>query len=312
MRDPVDLRDAVIEALMEGRQKGLPIMVVLSDSVSTSKITPFQNLFPDDVVNVGIAEQNLVGMAAGISLAGDIAITANAAPFLLHRSYEQVKIDICYNRTNVKLLGINAGIAYGQLGSTHHAIDDISIIRNHDNIQIFAPGDAIEAKLMMEHALEYNGPVYIRLDNIKVEPIHDDSYQFVSGAVDVVRLGSDVLICSLGTLLPVAFHSCLELERHGMASTLANISSLRPLDREALIRLLRNHKRIVTLEEHSLHGGLASIIQETIATEQIDARIVSIGIPEGATTLAGSREELRTCYGLDVETVVRTVEHMVD
>lgn len=311
MREPKDLRDAVIEALFKAQEKGLPVMVLLSDSASTSKIAPFIARYPDHVVNVGIAEQNLVGMAAGMSLTGFISVTANAAPFLLHRSYEQVKIDVCYNKTNVKLLGLNAGVAYGQLGSTHHASDDIAIVRNNDAILIFAPADEIEAFQIMQYALGYVGPVYIRLDNIKVAPIHDDTYRFTPGAIDLVRVGEDALVCSLGTLLPEALRGSEILSKRGIEASVANFSSLRPLDRDSLITLLGKHSHIVTLEEHCLHGGLASIIQEAIVAEGLNVRLTSLGIPEGITTLAGDRESLRRHYGLDAPSVANAVIGML-
>ncbi len=311
MREPKDLRDAVIEALFKAQEKGLPVMVLLSDSASTSKIAPFIARYPDHVVNVGIAEQNLVGMAAGMSLTGFISVTANAAPFLLHRSYEQVKIDVCYNKTNVKLLGINAGVAYGQLGSTHHASDDIAIVRNNDAILIFAPADAMEAFQIMQYALEYVGPVYIRLDNIKVTPIHDDAYRFIPGAIDLVRTGKDVLICSLGTLLTGVLQGSEILSKQGIEVSVANFSSLRPLDKNSLITLLRGYSNIITVEEHCLHGGLASIIQEVIVAEGLDVRLASLGIPEGVTTLAGDRESLRHHYGIDSQGVASAVLGML-
>jgi transketolase len=311
MREPKDLRDAVIEALLSAKEKGLPVMVLLSDSASTSKIASFASKYPDHVVNVGIAEQNLVGVAAGMSLTGFISVTANAAPFLLHRSYEQVKIDVCYNKTNVKLLGLNAGVAYGQLGSTHHASDDIAIVRNNDTVLIFAPADAVETFQIVQYALEYVGPVYIRLDNIKVTPIHDDSYRFIPGAIDMVRVGKDALVCSLGTLLSEALKGSEILSKKGIEVSVANFSSLRPLDKESLISLLRKHSRVITLEEHSLHGGLASIIREVIVAESLNISLTSLGIPEGETTLAGDRDSLRKHYGLDGQSVANAVSGML-
>ncbi len=311
MSEPMDLRDMVIEVLMEAKRDGLPVMVMLSDSASTSKIAPFAARYPESVVNVGIAEQNMVGMAAGIALTGSIAVTANAAPFLLHRSYEQVKLDVCYNNTNVKMLSINAGFAYGQLGNTHHAVDDIATIRSCDHVQIFAPADAPEAREVMRHALRHVGPVYIRMDNIKVELIHEDSYRFTPGAIDIVRQGKDVLICSLGTLLPAAVQAGKALAAQGMDPTVANFSSIRPLDRNALRMLLDSHSHVVVVEEHSMHGGLTALIYEVVVSERLDAMVASCALPEGRPTLAGTRGDLRAHYGLDATGVVRKVMEML-
>lgn len=311
MSEPMDLRDAVIEVLMEAKREGLPVMVLLSDSASTSKIAPFAALYPESVVNVGIAEQNMVGMAAGIALTGSIAVTANAAPFLLHRSYEQVKLDVCYNNTNVKMLSINAGFAYGQLGNTHHAIDDIAIIRNCDHVQIFAPSDAPEAREVMRHALRHVGPVYIRMDNIKVDSMHDDTYRFTPGAIDIVHQGKGILICSLGTLLPAAVQASKVLSAQDVDATVANFSSIRPLDRTALSSLLNSHTHVLVVEEHSRHGGLTSLIQEAVVSERLEVVVESCALVEGRPTLAGTRNDLRAYYGLDATGVVRKVLEML-
>lgn len=307
MNEKRDLRDVVVEVLCASREKGMPITVLLSDSESTSRIAPFSSLYPDRVVNVGIAEQNLIGMAAGIALAGDVVVTANAAPFLLHRSYEQVRIDVCYNRMNVKMLGINAGIAYGSLGSTHHAPDDIAVIRCADYVQIFAPADPLETMQVMEYALSITDPVYIRMDSITVDSVHDSSYHFIPGAPDVVLNGTDVLICSMGTIISEALAACDRLKEQKIQPTLVNISSIRPLDRTALAALLRKHAIVVTVEEHMLHGGLASIVKDIIAEENISSKLLTRGVPESFPTLAGRRSALRSHYGLDTDSLVQFI-----
>ena len=172
-----DLRDAVIATLVEAQNAGADLSVMVADSTSTSKIAPFEKAFPDRVINVGIAEQNMVGMAAGVALSGRTVFTANAAPFLFARSNEQLKNDVCYSETNVKMLGLNAGFAYGPLGATHHCTNDIAIARSMGNLQIFAPADAIQASAIARHALSHKGPVYIRMDSDKVPLLHDADYQ---------------------------------------------------------------------------------------------------------------------------------------
>ena len=177
-----DLRDVMVDSLIQLTRAGMNIAVLVSDSTSTSKITPFTKQFPDRLINVGIAEQSLVGTAAGMSLGGYVAVTANAAPFLVNRANEQVKNDVCYSNTNVKLMGLNAGVCYGALASTHHAIDDVSIMRGFGNILIFAPSDGIEAKQIFAYALNYVGPVYVRMDSAKLPNIHDEKNQKVRSA----------------------------------------------------------------------------------------------------------------------------------
>ncbi len=206
-----DLRDVMVQTLIQAVEKNMNIAVVVSDSTSTSKIAPFQEKFPQRVVNVGIAEQNAVGVAAGLSLGGYIAVTANAVPFLAARANEQVKNDVCYSETNVKLVGLNAGVCYGNLGSTHHAIDDISIMRGLGNIQILAPADPLETRQMFDYALKYGGPVYIRLDSAKFPALHTPEYQFEPGNIDVLREGKNLTIAVVGSVVHEAVAAAQEL-----------------------------------------------------------------------------------------------------
>ncbi len=171
-----DLREVMVETFIEAVAEGCNLAVLVSDSTSTAKIAPFAKAHPDRLVNVGIAEQNLVGMAAGMALGGYTAVTANAAPFLTARANEQVKNDVCYSNLNVKLVGLNAGVAYGALGSTHHSLDDVSIMRGLGNILILAPSDPVEARQVFKFALAHEGPVYIRMDSAKFPVLHDDDY----------------------------------------------------------------------------------------------------------------------------------------
>ena len=153
-QEKTGLREVMVQALIEAVEDNVNLAVLVSDSTSTSKIAPFQEKYPDRLINVGIAEQNLIGVAVGLSLGGYVAVTANAAPFLVARSNEQIKNDVCYSQTNVKLVGLNAGVGYGALGSTHHAIDDIAIMRGFGNIIVLAPADPIETQKIFKYALE--------------------------------------------------------------------------------------------------------------------------------------------------------------
>ncbi len=223
-----DLREVMVESFISFARENMNIAVVVSDSTSTAKISPFKDQFPERLINVGIAEQNLVGTAAGMALGGYVAVTANAAPFLVHRANEQVKNDVCYSNTNVKLMGLSAGVCYGALASTHHAIDDVSIMRGFGNILIFAPSDGIEAKQIFTYALNYVGPVYIRMDSAKLPIIHDDKYVFCPGQPDVLRHGNDISIFAMGSTAHEAVAAGRLLEKNGIS---AEIINLPPSDR---------------------------------------------------------------------------------
>jgi transketolase len=300
MRDYADLRDGAVSALGRLTASGQDIIVMVADSTSTSKIGPFMKDYPERVINVGIAEQNMVGMAAGLALGGHIVFTANAAPFLVGRANEQVKNDVCYSGTNVKMLGLNAGVAYGPLASTHHAIDDLSIMSGFGNVQIFAPCDEVEVVQMIDYAASFDGPVYIRLDNAKFPVVHDASYRFVPGRPDVLIEGSRVAVVAMGSVVGEALDACETMQKEsGMSPTLVNLSSLRPLDQDALAAIIERHDAIVTVEEHSLHGGVGATVAVLMARRQINRPLKMLGITEGEFAKYGTRKGIRRHYGID-------------
>lgn len=300
-----DLRDAVIATLVEAQNEGADLSVMVADSTSTSKIAPFEKAFPDRVINVGIAEQNMVGMAAGVALSGRTVFTANAAPFLFARSNEQLKNDVCYSETNVKMLGLNAGFAYGPLGATHHCTNDIAIARSMGNLQIFAPADAIQASAIARHAISHKGPVYIRMDSDKVPLLHDAGYQFVPGKPEVLQQGSGTVVFCLGTLAHEA------LAAKDASITIVSLPSLWPLDEAAVIGLIAAHSQVITMEEHVLSGGLSSIIGELLHQHSLRQRFIPLGIPPYEFTHSSSRVALRRQFRIDAAGLRATLENLV-
>ncbi len=306
------LREVMVRAFMDAVDDGVNLAVLVSDSTSTSKIAPFQEKYPERLVNVGIAEQNLIGVAAGLALGGYVAVTANAAPFLVARANEQVKNDVCYSETNVKLVGLNAGVGYGPLASTHHAIDDISIMRGLGNILILAPSDPVDTKQIFRFALDYQGPVYIRMDSDSFPVLHQDDYQFEPGQVDVLREGEDVTIVAVGSVTYEAVAAAEELKTAGINAEVLNISSIRPLDKARIIASLRKTGRVVTVEEHSQHGGIGSLVAEIIADERLDVQCTRLGITEGQFSKAGPRVEIRAYYNIDQNGIVEAVKAIAE
>jgi transketolase len=307
MYEKVDLREGVIAAITALADKGENVSVVVSDSTSTSRIGPFQKKYPERVVNVGIAEQTLVGVAAGLALGGQIAFTASASPFLLSRANEQVKNDVCYSETNVKMLGLNAGVAYGSLGSTHHAIDDISITSGFGNVHIYAPCDVIETKQVVAYAASIAGPVYIRLDSAALPVVHNATYAFKPGNPDCLRQGKSVAIIALGSVVGEALDACDSLERNGIAPTLLNLSSIRPLNESAYLKILDGHDIIVTVEEHSLHGGIGALTAVLLAKAGLRKKFVMLGIRQGEFAHYGTRKGIRAHYGIDAAGIDKAV-----
>lgn len=306
-----DLREVMVQSFIRAVEDNINLVVLVSDSTSTSKIAPFKEKYPERLINVGIAEQNMIGVAVGLSLGGYVAVTANAAPFLVSRSNEQLKNDVCYSDTNVKLVGLNAGVCYGSLGSTHHAIDDISIIRGWGNILILAPSDPVETEKIFRFALEHIGPVYLRMDNAQFPTLHNQDYQFEPGKLDVLATGDDVTIFAMGSVVHEAYAAAQTLKADSINAEVINVSSIRPVDKKGIIESIQKTKKVITVEEHSLHGGLGSLISEIIAEAGLSIRLVRLGIPEGQFSKAGPRVELRAYYKIDKDGIVETAKKLL-
>ncbi|QHM74948.1 1-deoxy-D-xylulose-5-phosphate synthase [Mixta theicola] len=304
MNNAEHLANVMVTAFIDAVERGVDVVPVVADSTSTAKIAPFVKQFPDRLVNVGIAEQTLVGVAAGLAMAGKVAVTCNAAPFLIARANEQVKVDICYNNTNVKLFGLNAGASYGPLASTHHAIDDISVVRGFGNIQIFAPSSPRECRQIIDYALEHVGPVYIRMDGKALPELHDEAWRFQPGAVDVLHEGNDIALVAMGSTVHEAVEAAGLLARKGIAACVINLASIRPLDRDALSQSLSGIKHVITVEEHNINGGVGSIVAEVLAEYGHGARLKRLGIPDGEYALAADRKDMRAWHGIDAAGIV--------
>ena len=297
-----DMRDRVVQVLLEHLEEGLPIVGVVSDSTSTSRIAPLQKQFPDKVINVGIAEQSLVGTAAGLSLGGFVPYTANAAPFLLTRSAEQLRNDLCYSDLNVKMLGLNAGVAYGPLGSTHHSIEDLGLLRSWGNVQIFTPADATEAAAVTDYASRNPGPMYIRMDSGNLPLLHKDNFSFQPGEPVCYCEGKDLVIFALGSLV----HEALSAVALGLEATVVNLLSIRPLNEAAVIKIVRQHKNIICLEEHSVQTGLASLLSKLMIEGGILRNLTALGFDSFAT--AEPRSAIRRGFRLDAQGILSVAE----
>jgi len=298
------LASVMVQAFIEAVDAGLDVVPVVSDSTSTAKIGPFVQRFPERLINVGIAEQSLVSVAAGLALGGKIAATCNAAPFLISRANEQIKVDVCYNQANVKMFGLNAGASYGPLASTHHSLDDISVMRGFGNVQIFAPADALECRQIVDYALRYHGPVYIRLDGKALPDLHTGDYQFAPGQVDILRQGAEVSIVALGSVVHEALDAARVLAEHGIQAQVINLSSIRPLQRDVLLSALRGTRAVITVEEHNINGGVGSLVAEVLAEAGLGIALVRLGIGDGEYAAAGAREPTRALHNIDAAGIV--------
>ncbi|EMM5414877.1 transketolase family protein [Citrobacter amalonaticus] len=311
MSNAEHLANVMVQAFIDAVENGVDLVPVVADSTSTAKIGPFIKQYPDRLVNVGIAEQSMVGTAAGLALGGKVAVTCNAAPFLISRANEQIKVDVCYNNTNVKLFGLNAGASYGPLASTHHAIDDIAIMRGFGNIQIFAPSSPRECRQIIDYAIGYQGPVYIRMDGKALPELHDESYRFVPGAVVTLREGDTLALVATGSTVHEIVDAAALLADSGIQATVVSVPSIRPCDTKALLAALKGCKAVITVEEHNINGGLGSLVAEVLAEGDTAAVLKRLGIPDGEYAAAADRGWMRQHHGFDAQSIAAQARAML-
>src|SRR5690349_7998187 len=299
MTELYDCRDAFETKLRELASQDQRIVAVVNDSVGSSKLNQFGQMFPIRLVNVGIAEQNMVGVGAGLANGGLIPFVTGAAPFLTGRALEQIKADLAYSNQNVKLCGISSGMAYGELGPTHHSIEDMAWLRAIANMTVIVPADPIETAQAIEVAASTWGPMYIRISRLPVPIVHDESYRFEIGKAPRLRDGGDVTLIANGVLVTRALEAAETLAKEGVRARVLNMSTVRPLDKEAVLAAAAETGGIVTAEEHTVHGGLGSAVAEVVVQNQpVPMRI--LGVP-GVFAPTGSASWLLEHFGLTAQ-----------
>lgn len=298
-----DCRDAFAATLQELAAADPRIVVVVNDSVGSSKVGEFRKAYPQRTINVGIAEQNMIGVGAGLANGGKIPFICGASCFLTGRALEQIKADAAYSEANVKLCGMSSGVAYGELGPTHHSIEDLAWLRAIANLTVIVPADPVETAQAVRAAWRFQGPVFLRLSRMPVPIVHDENYQFEIGRAACLREGSDVTLIANGTMVSRALDAAILLAAQGINARVLNMSTVRPLDREAIIEAAVQTGRIVTVEEHTIYGGLGGAVAEVVATTKpVPMRI--LGIP-GVFAPTGSAQWLLEYFGLTAEGICR-------
>jgi transketolase len=301
MSTEYDCRIAFAKALEELGRADPRVVVVVNDSVGSSNVGGFKKLFPDRLVNVGIAEQDLVGVSAGLANGGKIPFVCAASCFLTGRALEQIKADVAYSQANVKLCGMSSGIAYGPLGATHHSIEDMAWTRAIANMTVVVPADPIEMYQAVYAAYSFAGPVFLRISRKPVPIVHPEDYRFQIGRSALLRQGSDVTLIANGTMVTVALQAADLLATEGIQSRVLNLSTVRPIDRTAIEGAARETGAIVTIEEHTVYGGLGGAVAEVVVTScPVPMRI--LGFP-GIFMPTGSIEWLFENFGLTPESV---------
>lgn len=291
-----DCRDAYARALEEMAEKDARVCVVINDSLSSAKMKDFKAKYPERFINVGIAEQNMVGVGNGLANGGMIPYLCGASCFLTARAMEQVKVDLAYSNANVRLCGMSSGMAYGQLGPTHHSIEDMAWLRILPNMTVVVPADPIETDAAMRYSREHGGPMFLRISRIPVRLVHDGQYKFSLGKAVVLRKGNDVTLIANGVVVSRALDAADILARRGIEARVLNMSTLKPMDRESIVRAARETRGIVTAEEGLTSGGLGGAVAEILATEH-PAPMRMVGVRDSFAP-TGSAEFLLDHFGI--------------
>ncbi|QND46236.1 transketolase family protein (plasmid) [Rhizobium lusitanum] len=291
-----DCRDAFAATLEKMASIDQTIVAVCNDSVGSSKLGGFKSKFPDRLINVGIAEQNMVGVSAGLANGGRIPFVCAASCFLTGRALEQIKADISYSNANVKLIGISSGMAYGELGPTHHSIEDFAWTRVLPNLPVIAPCDRIETAAAIEWAASYAGPCFLRLSRVGVPDLLPEGHKFVPGRANRLRDGEDVTLIANGTLTHRMMKAADILAKQGVNARVLNMATVRPIDEDAIIAAAKETGAIVTAEEHSIYGGLGSAVAEVVV-DNAPVPMKRLGVP-GIYAPTGSAEFLLDEFGM--------------
>jgi len=299
-------RQVVCDKLMEAAKNDKDIVVVCSDSRGSASLSAFAESFPEQFVEVGIAEQNLVSVAAGMASCGKKVYAASPASFLSTRSYEQVKVDVAYSKENVKLLGISGGVSYGALGMTHHSCQDIAAMSSLPDMRVYFPSDRFMTKCLMQKLISDDKPAYIRLSRNATEDVYDENLELVLDKAKSISEGKDVTIIACGELVPNAVKAAKLLCDRGISVGIIDMYCIKPIDKEAILKATEKTNLIVICEEHSRYGGLGSIVS-SIVSENNPVRVVSVSLPD-SHLIAGTEEDIFVEYGLDAVGIARTTE----
>ncbi len=295
-------REAYGKALVELGEKNKNVVVIDADLAEATKTGLFKKAYPDRFFDCGIAEQNLIGVATGLSQAGKIPFASSFAMFAAGRAYEQVRNGVGYTHSNVKIGATHAGVSVGEDGATHQCNEDIALMRTIPGMTIICPADSIEARQAVFAAAEYEGPVYLRFGRLAVENFHSDDYVFEMGKGEVVVDGTDVTIVATGLMVGQAIKAEMILKEQGISARVINIHTIKPLDNDLIIKAAKETGAIVTCEEHSVIGGLGAAVSELLS-EEYPTPVVKVGVQD-TFGFSGPALDLLPHFGLDVDTIV--------
>ncbi len=298
------------DTLLELAQQDRDLLVVTSDSRGSGKLGPFGQALPDQIVEVGIAEQNLVAVSAGLASAGKKVFAVSPACFLTARALEQIKNDVAYSDQRVKVVGISAGVSYGALGTTHHSLHDYAVLRAINNIDIVAPADNFETREAVLAAVNHPRPVYLRFGKRALPHLHAPGTPFEIGKAITLREGRDVTFIAIGEPVGQALQAALDLEKEGISAGVISMHTLKPFDVDALVHAAKTSRAIITVEEHSVYGGLGEQCASLLMQHRLYVPLQIVGFPD-EYTVTGSQLEIFGHYGMMADGLAQTAQTLV-
>jgi transketolase len=309
MMPRVSLRKTYGQVLLELGKNDSNIVVMDADLAKSTQTILFGKEVAERFIDVGLSEQDMISMAAGISLTGKTVFASSFCVFLVGRVYDQIRQSVCYNNANVKLIGTHSGLGVGEDGSTHQALEDIALMRPLPNMRIIVPADSIETARTIEYVSSHPGPFFVRLTRSNLDQVHDDNYSFKLGKASILKKGSDITLFAIGAMVEKALEAALQLEKESISTAVVNMSSLKPLDKETILEMAGTTRAIISIEDHSVYGGLGSAIAEYLSqTRPTKMKIMGVDNRFGRS---GSPEELYTLYGLAAEDIVNEARNIL-
>ena len=304
------MRDAFAKTVYQIAKKRPNVFVVVADISPAGSMKPFREEFPDQFINVGVAEQSMIGICAGLALRGCLPFAYTIATFTIYRPFEQVRDDLCYQNLPVTVVGIGGGVAYSLLGGTHHAQEDIAIMGALPNMSILAPCDPLETEAATWACAQRTGPTYLRLGKAGEPALSANAPEpFVYGKIRLLKAGKDVCILSYGTIMKLAFEVAAKVEQQGRSVAVASVHTLKPLDAAGIAQVLKRFETVVVVEEHSERGGLAAAVKQLAWDTHASCRLHTFSLRDQFIHAYGSQTDLWGAHGLSVENIESVVRN---
>lgn len=297
-------RQVICDVLVEAAKEDKDVVALCSDSRGSASMTKFADTYPEQFVEVGIAEQNLVSISAGLAKCGKKPYASSPASFLSTRSYEQCKVDVAYSNTNVKLIGISGGVSYGALGMSHHSAQDIAAMCSIPNMRVYIPSDRLQTEHLFKALLKDEKPAYIRVGRNPVEDVYEEgNVPFEMDRAMVLREGTDIAIIACGEMVKPAADAAKLLEEKGIHAAVVDMYCIKPLDKAAIVKAASGAKAVLTVEEHAPFGGLGSMVSQVVGSE-CPRKVVNLALPD-APVITGTSKEVFDHYGLNAEGIAK-------